>query len=76
VYRKYLQPEVDQAAKKHCKAGAGFGFGQFAVYAIFACAFFFGGVLIEANWDEENKVYTVNPETIMMTIFCILFGAS
>lgn len=41
--------------KKHCKAGAAFGFGQFMVYAVFAAAFFFGGLLIEANFDENTK---------------------
>jgi ATP-binding cassette subfamily B (MDR/TAP) protein 1 len=75
-YKEYLQPGIDSAMKKHCKAGAAFGFGQFMVFAVFAAAFLFGGLLIEANFDEKTGKYGVNPENIMMTIFVVLFGAS
>lgn len=75
-YRQFLQPQVDAASARHCKAGFAFGLGQFTVYVVFAGCFFFGGLLIEDSFDEDTGTFSVSPEDIMMTIFAILFGAS
>lgn len=75
-YKEYLQPQVDDASKRHCKAGFAFGLGQFTVYIVFAGCFYFGGLVIEDSLDESTGKYGINPENIMAAIFAILFGAS
>ena len=46
------------------------------MYVIFAALFYFGGLLIDSNFDEESKTYNLNPEEVFIAIFAIFFGAS
>ena len=46
------------------------------MYVIFAALFYFGGLLIDSNFDEEKKTYNLNPEEVFIAIFAIFFGAS
>lgn len=67
---------MEQASKRHARAGFAFGLGQFTVYVVFAACFYFGGLLIEYSYDEKTGKFSIDPEGIMIAIFAILFGAS
>jgi len=32
------------------------------MYAIFAGLFFFGGLILKKNFDEETQTYSINPD--------------
>ena len=75
-YCDYLEPVCEKNKKNHITAGFAFGFSQCCVYVIFAALFYFGGLLIDSNFDEEKKTYNLNPEEVFIAIFAIFFGAS
>lgn len=54
-YSKKLGPTVEYGALRGVADGAGYGVGQFCVYALYALAFWYGGQLVRLR----NNVFSV-----------------
>lgn len=50
--------------------------GQFIIYTVFVSCFILGGWLIENSFNDETGKYDIDPESILISIFAILFSAS
>jgi hypothetical protein len=50
--------------------GISMGFSQLTMYIIFAMMFYFGGLVMEADFQHGTK-----PEDIFIALFAMMFGA-
>lgn len=64
VYEKLLEkPQAAVAARAHA-SGLGFGFSQFAVFSVYALAFWYGGQLIRHGEMDFAQVLKVCTNTV------------
>ena len=69
-YRELLLPIHSASLRAHCCAGFGFGVSNFFQFLCFAALFYFGALLIEAEFPD------IDSEKVFVALFCIMFGAS
>jgi len=70
-----MLPVIALTKKAHLKTGFAFGLSQFSQYLVFACMFYFGGLIITNSIDEDG-VPQISPEDVFIALFAIMFGAS
>jgi hypothetical protein len=75
-YKEMMLPILDLTRKAHLKTGFAFGLSQFSQYLVFACMFWFGGLIIKNSINEETGLPEVSPEDVFIALFAIMFGAS
>lgn len=68
-YEKMLMPKHEISFGQNVFAGFGYAFSQFNQFGVFAAVFYFGALIIEADFPEANS------EDIFLALFCIMFGA-
>jgi hypothetical protein len=67
-YREFMAPVNAVTFTTNIKIGFGFGLSQFTQFACFAGMFYFGGLLLEADWSMKM-------DDLMAALFAIMFSA-
>lgn len=69
-YKQLLEEPRKDVVCHSIKVGVALGFSQLAQFGIFAALFFFGGLIIEADFPNTTA------EDVFIALFAIMFGAS